>query len=327
MINYSVRPLSVIANPCFPEASKEELRVLLALIELNGCSDSIESLASASNISVARCKGAIAFWEESGVISKSNEPTITEEFEQRLLGGEIDETPTESVAIAIRDENLASMIDECATLLGCACLPNVDVKNLTALHTQYKLSPEYIVVLAAHLSEKGKLTVRNLCNKAISLCNKSIDSVERLEAYILNAEKDDGYEWEYRRVLGIYGRNLSKSEKDYFAKWANEFGYSEQIISEAYDIAVMNSKSGRGDLRYMDSVLTDWFNNGCKTVNDCIARSEQTKLEKETEAANRKNKTAKSKPETPRYGDFDINDAFKKALQRSYGAEEKDSEV
>lgn len=326
MINYSVKPLSVVENPSFREASKEELRVLLALIELDGCAKSISSLATASGISVARCKAAIAFWEESGVIVGSKEPTITEEFEERLLLGEIDEVPATEVADSIRDENLASMMDECAALLGCACLSNLDVKNLTALHTQYKLSPDYILTLAAYLATKNALTIRRLSNKAIQLCNRNIDNTELLEDYIRNLENSDGSEWEYRKVLGIYGRNLSKTEKEYFAKWANEFGYSEHIISEAYDIAVMNSKTGRGDLRYMDTVLTDWHNNGCKTVSDCVARSEQTKLEREAETAKRKSKTAKSKPEPPRYGDFDINDAFKKALERSYGADKKDKE-
>lgn len=324
MTKYSLLPLSVVSNPAFREASKEELRTLLALIECQGCVESESSLAHAAQTSVARCKSSLAFWQESGVISKTDAPTITEEFEDRLLRGEIDETPAVVVAESIRDENLASLIDECAALIGCACLPNADIKNITALHTQYSLSAEYILTLAAYIASKEDLTVRKLCNKAIRLSDKGIDGVEALEEYIKNSESSSGAEWEFRRVLGIYGRNLSKSEKEYFAKWANEYGYSEQIISEAYDIAVMNTKSGRGDLRYMDSILTDWHTNGCKTVSDCLARAEASKLKRECE--NTAKPKPRSKPETPRYGDFDINDAFKKALERSYGADQKDTE-
>lgn len=327
MINYKIKPLSVVKNPCFREASKEELRALIALIELDGCAESVEALAESAAISVARCRAAIALWEEAGVIKNPDEPTITQEFEDRLRIGEIDEVPAIEVADSIRDENLASMLDMCASFLGQACLSNTDVKNITALNVQYKLSPDYIVTLAAHLAAKNTLTVRRLSNKAISLCNSGIDNVEQLDDYIKQQETQSGSEWEYRRVLGIYGRNLSPTEREIFAKWDKEFGYSEQIISEAYDIAVMNTKSGRGDLRYMDTILTDWHNNGCKTVSECIARSEATKLERVAEYSANRNKTAKSKPETPRYGDFDINDAFKKALERSYGANEKEKEV
>ena len=319
-IEYRVKPLSLTKNPAFLEASKEELRVLLALVELNGSADDVNQIAEITGISVPRCKSSIAFWEESGVIKKGAEPTITDEFEDRLCSGEIDETPATVVAESIRDENLSSMLDECAALMGQACLPQVDIKNLTALYTQYGLSAEFIVTLAAYIASKDTLTPRKLCNKAIRLAESGCDSVELLEEYLTESEKSSGYEYEYRRVLGIYGRNLSKSEKEYFKKWAEVYEYSSSIVSEAYDIAVMNTKSGRGDLRYMDTILTSWHEGGCKTLSDCLAKTESDKQKKaETKT---KRPPSKTKPETPRYGDFDVNDAFMKALERSYGADE-----
>ena len=319
-IDYRVRPLSLTKNPAFLEASKEELRVLLALVELNGSADSIDSIAKMSGISVPRCKSSLAFWEESGVISRGCEPTITDEFEDRLYRGEIDETPAVQVAESIRDENLSSMLDECAALMGQACLAQVDVKNLTALYTQYGLSAEFIVTLAANIASRDTLTPRKLCNKAIRLSEGGCDSVELLEEYLTQSEKSSGYEYEYRRVLGIYGRNLSKSEKEYFKKWAEVFEYSSAIVSEAYDIAVMNTKSGRGDLRYMDTILSAWHEGGCKTLSECLAKAESDKQKKVEAKAKRT--PSKTKPETPRYGDFDVNDAFMKALERSYGTDE-----
>ena len=163
-IDYRIDRLSVIGNPSFSEASREELRALLALIELGGMAESEKELAEAAGISVARCKAAIAFWDEAGVILPAGEPRITEEFADRLTAKEIDEVPAIKVAVSIRDEHLASMIEECAKLMNQPCLPNSDVKNITALYTQYTLSPEYIVSLAAHLAGKGELTPRKLCN-------------------------------------------------------------------------------------------------------------------------------------------------------------------
>lgn len=321
-VDYRVDRLSLIGNPAFAEASKEELRALLALIELSGMCESVSALAEAASISPARCKAALAFWEEAGVIAQGDCPIVREEFESRLVRGEIDEVPAREVADSIRDEGLASMIDECATLLGLACLPNSDVKNVTALHTQYSLSAEYIVELAAHLAERGSLTARRLCDEAIRLCGKGIDKVEDLEAYINDMNSSTAAEWEYRRVLGIYGRNLSQSEKNYFRKWDEEFGYSVGIVSEAYDIAVMNTKTGRGDLRYMDSILTSWHEAGCRTVAECRERVEAERLRREGERSEQK-KRVKTAPETPRYGNFDINEAFNNAVARSFGSEEE----
>lgn len=321
LLNYKARTGALIGNPAFCEASKEELRVLLALTQLDGKAESAEWLAEQAGISTARCRSSLAFWEEAGVISPiSDTPCVSEEFADRLVCGEIDEEPATKVAESIRDENLASMIDECAALLGQACLSNADVKSFVGLHTQYALSPDYILELVAYMVSKNKATVKLICNEAIRLQGKGCDSVEALQNYIKNMEESSGVEWEFRRALGIYGRNLSPSEKKYFKKWSDEFGYSVNIVSEAYDIAVLNT--GGGDLRYMDSVLTSWHEAGCKTVSDCKSASEAGRAKKATDVSPKKR--SKTRPDTPRYGDFDIDEAFKNALARSYGeAEEK----
>ena len=131
---YRVTPLRISQNPAFSEASKEELRTLLALIETDGVVQSDETIAAMAGVSLARCRSAIAFWEECGIISPDdNTPRITLEFEERLVRGEIDEVPAQDVAESIREENLSSMIDECAMMLGQSCLSHSDVKLLTAL--------------------------------------------------------------------------------------------------------------------------------------------------------------------------------------------------
>lgn len=319
MIKYRTDRVRAVGNPAFSEASKEELRALVALTELGCQIESAEELAEAAKISPARAKSALAFWEESGVIiTDDGRPLIVEEFEERLVRGEIDEVPATRVATSIRDESLASMIDECASLMGQACLSNTDVKNITALHTQYSLGADFIATLAAYLSSRGDFTVRKLVNEAIKLQGKGCDTAEALDAYITDMENTSGAEWEFRRILGIYGRNLSVSEKKYFKKWSEELGYSVGVVSEAYDLAVLNTKSGRGDLRYMDSVLTAWHEAGCKTVSDCQRHVESEKAKRQSEKPETK-RHAKSAPETPRYGNFDINEAFNNAVARSFG--------
>lgn len=317
-VDYRIDRLSVVGKAAFTEASREELRALIALVELGGVAESESELATAAEISPARCKAALAFWEESGVIIPVGQHTVSEEFSDRLVRGEIDERPATEVAVSIRDENLASMIDECATLMGEACLPNADVKNITALHTQYSLSADYIVTLAAYLAGKGDLTARKLCNEAIRISGKGCDSTEALEAYIKDMEDSTGAEWEFRRVLGIYGRNLSASEKKYFKKWAEDFGYSVTIVTEAFNIATLNTQ--KADVRYMDKILTDWHEAGCRTVNECKARSEAEKAKLTAEKAPKKQ--AKSEAPTPRYGNFDVNEAFMNALERSFKSED-----
>ena len=316
--NYKASLSGLCQNPAFTEASAEEMRVLLTLASLDGVPTEESDIARMAGVSGARCRAAIAFWEGAGVLSVNKTKGIIEEFEERLVAGEIDEEPAIKVAETIRDDSLALMIEECAALMGTPCLSNQDVANLTNLHRQYQLSAEYIVVLDAYLQSKGEFTVRKLCNKAISLEKKGISTPEELEEYIVSL--DSGDEWEFRRSIGIYNRNLSQAEKDLFKKWSEEYGYGAAIVSEAYDISAMNTKSG--NLRYMDKVLTNWFDAGCKTVSECRAHSESERAKSKAQPTEKK--YAKSRPETPRYGNFDVNEAFFNAIERSFGEKEED---
>ena len=321
-LSFAVNPLHISGNPALTEASCEELRVLLLLVESGGDAD-YATLSSSACISVARCKSAIAFWEESGVICRRTcgDSVIRYEFDSRLHEDSIDEEPAVKVAGDIRDGQLAGMFEELAGIMEIPCLSQTEIKNLTALHTQYNLNADYICELAAYLRTEGKLTIRRLCNKAIKLCRIDCDTVEALQAYISgNGGERIEAEWELRRLFGIYDRALSQSEKDAFRRWTEDYAFSLPIISEAYDISVLNTKSGRGDVRYMDSILSEWYQKGLTTVAECKAYRTGAKPTAQTAAhADEKKKNAKKSAPTPRYGDFDVQDAFARALERSYG--------
>lgn len=318
--NYKADLSGLCQNPAFTEASAEEMRVLLTLASLDGAPTEESDISRMAGVSAARCRAAIAFWEGAGVLSVNRTPGIVEEFEERLVAGELDEEPIIEVAETIRDEQLASLIDECTALVGTPCLPPRDVNNIVYLVSQYGLTPEYIITLAAYMASKGELKIKRLCDKAIELQRKDIESVEALERFI--DQKEKGYEYEYRRIMGIYNRALSKDESECFRKWSCDFGYSAEIISEAYNIAVKYADVGKSYHTYMDSVLTNWYNAGCKTLNECLAHSESEKAK--SKAQQTEKKYTKSKPEAPRYGNFDVNEAFLNAVERSFGEKDED---
>jgi len=324
MTEYKIQPLKVTDKEAFFEASAEELRVLLALMELNGNVDTPETLAHLAKISKARASSALVFWQESGVIRDTEATaTITEEFEERIRSGEILETDMTSVAKRIRDSALAGMISECAALMNRAALNSSEIKSITALYEQYSLSEEYIVTLAAYLAESGRLTVTKLVNKAIKLSEREIDTSKALEEYIVERESESEAEREFRKLFGIYGRAPSKTEKECFKKWSKDFAYFTDIVGEAYDIAVTSAT--RGHLKYADKLLTRWYETGCRTLAECkeqYLKDEAEKKDKKAAQANSKNTSYQKKPEPKRYGNFDPKEAFMKALERSYGKKE-----
>ena len=302
---------------CFKEASKDELKVLVALASLNGEAVTLEQLTEMTGVSRARSLAAIALFEESGALKKYTDG-IYAEVEYEFEPAPAKEQTAKEVARSIRENDLYEMNIELENMLG-KTLEARELERITSLHTKAGLSVEYILTLVAYLSERKKvLTVESIVREANNLVRKNIDTLEELELYIKEKADEVAGEMEIRRTLGIFGRNLTKSEREYFKRWLTEFCYSTVIISEAYDITI--KATGQLSLPYMNSVLSGWHEAGCKTIEDCQAKTNARKYESAKKANNNsQNKKKSVEAETPKYTDFNSEDALLRALERSYG--------
>ena len=326
--NYSIDLNGLTLSEAFEEANEDELRVLLAIIEREGDTD-VDEIKALTGVSLGRVKAAITLWRESGVIHENtgSEGDVSLEFEEDELSGDIVEEESVQVARSLRDSELADVISECARLMGRPSLNTQEVKHITAMWSQLALSPEYILTLAAHMAEGGRLTPLRLLRDANRLTEKGIDTLESLERYINNLSDITPAICEIRNMLGLWTRNLSKTEKAHFTRWTEEFGFSTAIIGEAFELA---TESGTKRIpSYMNKILTRWHEAGCKTVEDCRRKSAEFYAErasKKAMAAAKPQKGDTGKPKTPKYADFDPEEAMARALARSYGAPEDNGE-
>ena len=325
--NFIFTGIKVSETAEFADASLNELRVIQVLYDLGGSADE-DTLISRSGISKARLVSCLTFWQEAGVIAPSEERSlygnkVIEEFPDRIIPGEQIEESAIEIAQTIRSHKLASLFDEIAAMIGKVMLTPMEMKNIAALSSQYKLSEEYIATLAAHLHGKDRLTVRNLTSKAKKLSDGGVCTVEDLERAISDEEKRRTDLIEYRRALGVHDRQFSPKECEYVDKWSNTYSFGVEIVTLAYGFCTV--KTGHRRFDYIDKLLTDWWETGCKTLDDCQKRYEAVEIIRENEAKEKKKTQAsyspKPKKDAPRYGDFDPEEAFRLAVARSYPAE------
>lgn len=313
---YKIFPLKITDKAELFDATAEELRLLLALIEREGDAGDESALAESAGISVGRCRASLRFWLDAGVILEDGSSgRIIDEHPDRVGKGELIEESGVKVAADIRNNNLKPLLDELAAIFE-RNLTTGEAKIVSGVATQYGVSAEFLITLAAYLKSTRGFTVAKLRDRAIALTDKGIDNLEALEIYISEKEKELKYEWEIKGILGIYDRNLVPTERKYFKKWSEELGFSGDIIREAYDITVM--QTGGRSLPYMNEILVKWSEAGLKTPEECREYSEKTRPEQKTpvkSGTGRKKKTEQK----PRYGNFDIDEAFQNALLRSYG--------
>jgi DnaD/phage-associated family protein len=332
MIRYEFDfPIKASETEEFKDASIGEIKVLLALIEAGG-SISDDELSELCGLSKARVSAALALWQETGVIAEREYGKevsfygnkVANEFPEREVLGELTEESSVSVAKTIRDKRLASLFDEIANMMGKAMLTPQEIKKISELASQYELSEEYIATLSAHLLAEGKLSVGILVRRAINLVGEGIITADSLVLYISEREQEKNEYMEYRRIFGIFDRKLSPMEKELIQKWSRSYAFGREIVTMAYDICVMNT--AKLSFKYMDKLLSDWNESGCKTLEDCEKRYSERKAELDLEMQkkredNEKRRPSKNKEATQgkvKYGDFDPEEAFRIALSRSF---------
>ena len=304
---------------CFTDASKDELKVLIAILSLGGKSATAEEIGNIVGTSKARVMAALALFEESGVIEKRSPFLAEVEYEFEPKKDEEEDKVGIKTSNDIRhNEEMRAAIIEIETIFG-KTLTTTEVQRINSLHIQKGLSIPYILTLAAFIKDSYKsLTVNRVVTEANKLIAKNITELEGLEIYMQDKSQAVAGEEILRNLLGIFNRTLTKSERDLFKKWMHDYGYSESIIGEAYDINV--NATGNRSLNYMDKILTSWHEAGCKTLDECRSKAEMHKYEGRKNANNSSQKSKKTvEAETPKYTDFNSEDALMRALERSYG--------
>ena len=303
---------------CFKEASKDELKILVAILSMKeACA---EELSEKLGISLPRVKACITLFKESGVLTDCDALPLAEvEYEFEPTGKDKKENKDSAAGVArsIRENDLYEMNEEIERILE-KTLETREIERITSLYTKKGLSPEYILTLAAFLKDRRQmLTVEYIVREANKLVSSGIDTLEDLEIHIKEKMDEIAGEMEMRRLFGIYGRTLTKTEREHFSRWMHEYGYSAIIIGEAYDITV--AAINKMSLSYINSILTEWHTSGCKTVEECRAKVNIRKSTNPKKVNNTSQKTSKNTTaETPKYADFNSEDALMRALERSY---------
>lgn len=318
-VQYYMEEHPLLGKSELREASREELAVLIALRESDGCADT-ETFSALLGISAPRVAGALAYWEAAGVIGTDagKVSRVENEFASRVREDGVSAESGAKTAQSIRDSGLGSLIEECARMLGVSptALSRADTAGIVGLYTQYKLPEDFIITVLSDLCSKGKASVKRLCDTCVNLYGKGIDNTADLCDYYREREGMTEGVRTVCAVLGIRKRALSAEEKELFKKWTGTFGYTRPILDLAYSITVRNT--GSASTEYLDRVLTNWYEGGVKTPEDAESFGAGRITDVPTAAAPARS-GRKARPEKPRYGNFDPEEAFLAALERSYG--------
>ncbi len=158
-------------------------------------------------------------------------------------------TPEE---IAAMDDGEITNLTVCAEKAFGKLLSYGDISILVSLYRWVGMEPSVLMILIEYVAALGKKSLGYLKNTALDWHEKGIDSAESAHAYITYLEQQKEYYASMRDVLGIFGREFTKKEKEFLDKWKPDF--TPEQIREAYETTV--NSTGKISFAYMNKVLT-----------------------------------------------------------------------
>lgn len=275
-------------NKYLPEAHPTHVMVYIYALGLcysNKPSDNA-SIAEALDILESDVIKAWKYWVKTGLISLSNDGTVTFLSTHGEPAAEANEkeppkhapkaepkadapTPRRDVTmheITAKMELDKSLSDtlKMAQLIWGKPLTQSEIKALYSFLEWYSFSYEVLLMLIEYCAadEKTK-NIKYMEAVADAWATDGITTVTMAEKVIKKKEKERNMLKRCSVIFGL-GRAFSEREVEYISDWTNTLGMSEAMIKEAYARTTLNT--GKLSFQYMNKILTSWATDGIKTV-------------------------------------------------------------
>ena len=294
---------SVLALPAdvkryISNAGKSELAVLLAVS--GGGEADVSAVASLCNLTEAEVTEALAFWRGAGIIN--TDATSSEKKESVAAKAPSPKsysmTGMEIERVCGENPTLRTTIEKCQTIFG-KVFGTSESGVFVYLYDHLRLDCEYILLLASYCKRTGHDSVRYFEKTALSLFDRGIDTVGKLEKYFMDENRRGELEGIVRRLYGMGAGALTSTEKEYLRVWSSEWDTSEELIEAAYEEMMKNLPAPK--MSYENKILKNWHDAGVKTVAE----------------AKEKGLIGAAKPGKSDNGpSFDLGEFFELAVQR-----------
>lgn len=304
------------------DADASDLKVLLYVADVESRGETVDTAEAAEELllSESEVKSSLKFWCGAGVLKRSRvqkeAPAKKEEQgTEKVLPSRrtVNFTSDELCEIANENVEFKALINMAQQTAGWVFNRN-DIEIVAELYSTYRLSTEYILALIGYFVKKREKPLVYLPTVASDYINDGIDNAAALEEKLQWLERFDGRAGKLRSMFGMGARDFSKKEREFLTRWFDTYQSSDELIKEAYERAVNNT--GKSSFSYISKILENWHKEGVKTLADIEVLDKKVGTSSKPVA-----KTTRQGTKAART--FDPDEAFKKALERSYNGENK----
>ena len=262
-----------------PFARGEFVKVYLLLLKYNfsnepGVNSSI--LASSLNLLESDVMNALNYWNDQGVIKfvpvdKMNNFSI--EFVP--LDNDLSSTsPDVNLLDALNNTETNDMLRDIERIL-CRPLSTKEMEIYLGWQKDFSFTSELILILIEYCASKGKVDYRYIEKVALAWNDMGIKTIEKAQGHIKQTEDKWVKIRQILNYLGINNSEIMKPQEELLNKWINVYKFDIQLIKKACDICFQ--RLNRADFKYIDGILSKWFNDNIKTLDDVAIKDKQHK--------------------------------------------------
>ncbi|MBD7912595.1 MULTISPECIES: DnaD domain protein [Clostridium] len=269
---------NVFIEKYMAKARGEFVKVYLLMLKYNtsnepGVNGSI--LASSLNLLESDVMNALNYWNDQGVI-KLVPIDKMKNFNIEFLNLEDDAPVNKEVHLldALNNSETTDMLRDIEKILSRP-LSTKEMEIYLGWQNDFSFTSELILILIEYCAAKGKSDYRYIEKVAMAWHDLGIRSVDQAQTYIKQAED----KWiKIKRILnylGLRNTEVMKPQEDLLDKWISIYKFDLSVIQKACDICFQ--RLNRADFKYIDGILTKWFNDNIRTIEDVATKDKQFK--------------------------------------------------
>lgn len=301
---------SAVADKYLKTARGSDIKVLLFLLRHSGESFSSEAVGERLGLTAEQVEESVEFWkqreiigaDETGELSallKINVETTREETSAALAREQTEtigtrglkpvseslvhkinlertpDFPPVEIARTVRGNEKADYLFKHCEMLYGRPLKHSEQQTLMIILEDACLPVEAALILVDYCFSVDKATPAYMRTMAAEWAESDISTIEKAEQRVEELKRLDGAVGRFKKMFEVNSA-FSKQQKEFIGRWINLYGFSDEMISEAYQITL--NGAGKLSFPYMNKILENWYGKGIKS-------KEQIETDKKPKAA------------------------------------------
>lgn len=295
-----------------------KLYMYLLYIEANQINIEIETISKEINISLKDVKASLDYLQEKGLIIMMEEGFYIVDLQEKevmeLYTPKVTASKEMIEANQKKNNKREKIINDIESMYFAGNMKAEWYKKIILWFEKYNFSNEAMLGIFSHCFSDEVKPIAYVETVVKSMADKGVITINDLSKQIVNYDKKSKIIKFVKTELNLH-KALTKPQERIVEKWIFDYNYDKEQIKLVIDKTINAQNVG---FNYLDKIITEWYQQGLKTVEDILKYEKENKEkleEKKKEKNNRKstNNIASNNIENReqrKYEDFQVFDLF-----------------